>query len=104
MASADIVRYCRTVRAELTLQLSQRCATSGGNVMDIFVQFVPLLVIGLIIGGLLAAAASKVGRSPMLWFSHVGNKRWNHCTRSPERQMNPRPNDNFHGIDRLVGT
>lgn len=36
--------------------------------MDTFVPFVPLLVICLIIGGLLAVAASKVGRSPVLWF------------------------------------
>jgi hypothetical protein len=39
-----------------------------GNVMDLLIQFVPLLVIGLVIGSLLAVAASKVGRSPVLWF------------------------------------
>jgi hypothetical protein len=36
--------------------------------MDMLIQFVPLLVVGLIIGSLMAVAASKVGRSPVLWF------------------------------------
>lgn len=36
--------------------------------METLVQFVPLLTVSAIIGILMAVAASKVGRSPVLWF------------------------------------
>jgi hypothetical protein len=36
--------------------------------MDTLIQFVPLLIICLVIGTLMAVAAPKVGRSPVLWF------------------------------------
>ena len=32
------------------------------------VNFTPFILLGLIIGVLMAVAASKVGRSPVLWF------------------------------------
>lgn len=35
---------------------------------DTFLSFVPLLVISLVIGSLMAVAASKVGRNPGGWF------------------------------------
>lgn len=35
---------------------------------DAFLQLLPLLVIGFVIGVLMAVAASKVGRNPVLWF------------------------------------
>jgi len=34
----------------------------------LIIQFVPLIIVGLIIGSLMAMAASKVGRSPVSWF------------------------------------
>jgi hypothetical protein len=43
--------------------------SAEGNIMnDTFVQLMPMLVIGLVIGTLMAVAASKVGRNPVLWF------------------------------------
>jgi hypothetical protein len=35
---------------------------------DTLASFLPLLVIGLVIGILMAVAASKVGRNPVYWF------------------------------------
>lgn len=36
--------------------------------METFVQFIPLLIVSLFIGIFMAVVASKVDRSPVLWF------------------------------------
>jgi type VI protein secretion system component VasK len=36
--------------------------------METLIEFVPLAIISLVIGTLMAVAASKVGRSPVRWF------------------------------------
>jgi hypothetical protein len=36
--------------------------------MEMLIQFVPLAIISLVIGIPMAVVASKVGRSPVLWF------------------------------------
>jgi hypothetical protein len=48
--------------------MMQRMEIGRGMPMQTFLQFIPLLLISLVIGIFMAVAASKVGRSPVLWF------------------------------------
>src|SRR5262245_41258329 len=44
------------------------CSGEGLAMDDTLFSLLPLVICGLIVGGLMAVAASKVGRSPVFWF------------------------------------